>query len=144
MEDLEQYLEEIIEPTIADFANNPASRRHAFLACVATFHGVDYLAHPRRPAPLRQKWQQRSEAFRIVDRVAHAFKHVVSGSPSNPRNAHLQAKDVVSVRGAFQANAFSSAFQIASVRLASDPTVDILRSVQEAAQFLREELVDQV
>src|SRR5712691_4497483 len=50
MEDLRQYLNDFVEPTIADFENNPASVRHAFLACVVTFHSADYLAHPRRPA----------------------------------------------------------------------------------------------
>jgi hypothetical protein len=43
----------ILEPAIADFERNPTSVRFAFMACVVTFHAVDYLAHPRRPAPLR-------------------------------------------------------------------------------------------
>jgi hypothetical protein len=41
MEDLRRYLEEIVEPTVKDFAEHPASVRHAFLACVATYHAVD-------------------------------------------------------------------------------------------------------
>jgi hypothetical protein len=48
MEDLKSYLDAIAEPTIKDFENNPTSVRHAFLACVAVFHGIDYLAYPRR------------------------------------------------------------------------------------------------
>src|SRR5262249_7250445 len=137
MEDLEQYLKEIIEPTVEEFEENPASRRHAFLACVATFHGVDYLAHRKqRAATLRQQWQRQSEAFRIVDHVVHAFKHVASGNRSNPE---LRANEVVSVKGAFSSG-FSSGFQIASVRLLNDPSINVLRAVQDAVQFLREQL----
>src|SRR5689334_10244272 len=45
MEDLEHYLAAFVRPTIADFERNPTSLRHAFIACVVTFHSVDYLAH---------------------------------------------------------------------------------------------------
>ncbi len=45
MEDLERYLKTVVDPTIDDFKKNPASVRHAFLACVATFHAIDYLAY---------------------------------------------------------------------------------------------------
>jgi hypothetical protein len=46
MEELTKYLDEIAEPTVAEFEKNPTSVRHAFLACVALFHTVDYLAFP--------------------------------------------------------------------------------------------------
>jgi hypothetical protein len=49
MEDLERYLTEIVQPTIDDFTNDPLSVRLAFIACVVTFHSVDYLAYPARP-----------------------------------------------------------------------------------------------
>jgi hypothetical protein len=45
MEDLESYLDAIAEPTIKDFEDNPTSVRHAFLACVEVFHGIDYSAY---------------------------------------------------------------------------------------------------
>jgi hypothetical protein len=44
VEDLERYLGEVVEPTINELKANRASVRHAFLACVVTFHAVDYLA----------------------------------------------------------------------------------------------------
>jgi hypothetical protein len=37
MEDLRHHLR---------FRKQPASVHHAFVACVATFHSVDYLIHP--------------------------------------------------------------------------------------------------
>ncbi len=98
MEDLARYLDEIVAPTIEDFERNPASVRHAFLACVATFHAVDYRAFPRRSQGLRQKYRARSPEFAIVDKVAHAFKHVITGERNNP---DLKAADVISHRSGF-------------------------------------------
>jgi hypothetical protein len=139
MEDLRQYLKDFVEPALADFEKNPASVRHAFLACVVTFHSVDYLAHPRKSAPLRQEWNKQSKAFAIVDDVAHAFKHVKSGNPANPE---LRAKEVVSMPGAFDVAAFQAgAFDVGGVTLETDPTVNVLAVVKEAASFVRKQLM---
>jgi hypothetical protein len=54
VQDLIRYLKDIVEPTIKDFEKNPSSVRHAFLACVATFHAVDYLAFPAKHRGWRQ------------------------------------------------------------------------------------------
>jgi len=91
MEDFLGYLNEIVEPTIKDFENNPTSTRHAFLACVTTFHAIDYLTYSKRPAHMRQKLRNRSQDFAIVDRVAHAFKHVDTRDPDQP----LESTDVI-------------------------------------------------
>jgi hypothetical protein len=77
MEDLERYLEEMVEPTLKDFEANPTSRRHAFLACVIA-HAVDYLEHPRRANLRREALKRRSQDFHLVDQIAHALKHVRS------------------------------------------------------------------
>jgi hypothetical protein len=82
---LDRYLEEIVKPTVQDFVEHPTSVRHAFLACAVTFHAVDYMAHPRAPRTLRQQWRSRSEAFRRVDEVAHAFKHVATHRQNQAR-----------------------------------------------------------
>jgi len=76
MEDLEHYLDEIVQPTLEDFEANPTSRRHAFLSCVVIAHAVDYLEHPRQPNQRRNELKDRSKDFRLVDQIAHAFKHV--------------------------------------------------------------------
>lgn len=90
-----QYLEELVEPTIKDFENNPISVRHAFLACVATFHTVDYLAREagKSSAHLRQVFNSESDDFALIDDVAHAFKHVSAGKRDGPR---LVVSDVIS------------------------------------------------
>jgi hypothetical protein len=41
VEDYMRYLEEIVEPTVKEFEENPTSVRRAFLACVAVFHAVE-------------------------------------------------------------------------------------------------------
>ncbi len=92
MENFERYLCEIVEPAIEDFAKHPTSIRHGFVACVAMFHSLDYLAFDRakgrtpksKVGNLRETFGEASEDFRLVDHVAHAFKHVVAGNPSNP------------------------------------------------------------
>jgi hypothetical protein len=68
---------EIVEPTISDFEANPTSVRHAFLACVVTFHSIDYV--PKKSANRRKLFRKESPEFATVDRIAHAFKHVETG-----------------------------------------------------------------
>jgi hypothetical protein len=137
MSDLAQFLEEIVEPTIADFEKNPASRRHAFLACVAACHGVDYLAYPDDPRTLRQKFEHQSGTFKIVNDVGHAFKHVVQGRPTAPR---MKASQVVQrPPGALDVAVFDvSRFDDAAggVTLDTDTSVDLLSAVKEATAFL--------
>jgi hypothetical protein len=137
MEDLVRYLDEFIVPTIEDFEKNPSSVRHAFLACVATFHGVDYLAHPKKPGNLRKQWCERSNDFKVVDEVAHAFKHVTNGKPRE-----LKSKEVISRPGSFSSD-FSSDFDIGAVTLENDTGVNLLVAVRGAAQFIREQIDDQ-
>jgi hypothetical protein len=57
MNALEEYIDLIVEPTLADFRKNPDSTRHGFLACVAAFHGVDRAARLmfKDSATVRQK-----------------------------------------------------------------------------------------
>jgi hypothetical protein len=137
MEDLESYLENFVKPTIAEFELNPTSIRHAFIACVVTFHAVDYLAFPKPARTLRQEWKRKSDAFRIVDDVAHAFKHVRSG---NPAVAVLTVRDVVTAPGAFDPSAFSAAFDIGAVTMEREPGINLLETVKKAALFLGQQL----
>lgn len=139
MEDLKRYLEGIVDPTIRDFADNPTSVRHAYLACVAVFHSIDYLAYPRSSRTLRQNFRKLSPDFKLVDHVAHAFKHVTTGR----RGAtYLKADDVISrPAGAFDVAVFDlSVFDVAEggVTLDNDRNIDLLETVRRAAEFLRQ------
>jgi hypothetical protein len=93
MEDLERYLNDIVEPTVDDFRSKPSSVRIGFLTCVAIDHSVDYLAFPGgdrarwdgkghrdKRAGLRKQFKEESEHFRVASEVANAFKHVKTTS----------------------------------------------------------------
>ena len=86
MKTLVRYLEVIVDPTFDDFLGNSGSFRHAYLACVAIFHAVDRAAEESgvRPAKLRQHWCRESLEFKLVDILAHHFKHVQSSDEKIP------------------------------------------------------------
>jgi len=88
MKTLARYLEVIVDPTYDDFYANSRSFRHAYLACVAIFHAVDRAAEEdrERPAKIRQNWCKESLEFKLVDVLAHHFKHVQSSDEKIPSN----------------------------------------------------------
>ena len=141
MEDLLSYLDEIVEPTVQDFEANPTSVRHAFLACVAVFHAVDYRAYPRKARPTRQKYKQASQDFALVDQVAHAFKHVVTGPQG--KSKRLNAAEVIARPPAYWGSAVSDLSSWndpnGGVTLDRDRGVDVLATVKRAVEFLRQQ-----
>jgi hypothetical protein len=92
VEDLERYLNEIVEPTLDDFRSKPSIVRIGFLACVVIDHSVDYLAFPGDPAhwdgkehrdkrvKLRKQFRDENGQFRLASEAANAFKHVKTTS----------------------------------------------------------------
>ncbi|MEF8761961.1 hypothetical protein, partial [Stenotrophomonas sp. A3_2] len=86
MKTLARYLEIIVDPTFDDFHCNSGSIRHAYLACAAIFHAVDRAAEEggRRAAVVRQAWCKESLEFKLVDVLAHHFKHVQSSDEQIP------------------------------------------------------------
>jgi hypothetical protein len=84
---------------IREFSQQPLpfllrQRRHAFIACLVTFHCVDYLTYPKSSRNMRDRFRKRSPDFAIVDRVANAFKHVETGHPDAPQNQPLTVTSV--------------------------------------------------
>ena len=141
MKDLEQYLADVVEPTIQDFVENPTSVRHAFLACVVTCHAVDYLAFPRKPQATRAKFRKESKDYKLVDLAGHAFKHVITGNRVKP---DLRAKAVIRRPPAAVGDAIIGLSRVGDrtggVTLKDDPTVDLLTVVKNAAAFLRSKI----
>jgi hypothetical protein len=88
MNTLARYLELIVDPTWDDFHKNRGSVRHAFLACVAIYHAIDRVAEEdgELAAHLRQVWRVESIEFRLVDILAHHFKHVKSSDERIPES----------------------------------------------------------
>ncbi len=142
--DAERYMDEIVDPTIADCEANPTSRRHAFLACVALFHAIDYLQYPDRDGNLRKRLRDESIDFACVDRVAHAFKHVASGHPNDPSNRPLKAEEVISRPPAIFGQAILDLSRwddaTGGVTLDRDRELDLLATMKGAAAFLREQI----
>ena len=67
--------------------------------------------------------------------VRYAFKHVKAGNAANP---DLQAKQVVAIPGDFDPTVFGGpAFDVGSVTLENDPSVNVLAVVKAAAAFIR-------
>ncbi|QHP69542.1 hypothetical protein EI171_20975 [Bradyrhizobium sp. LCT2] len=136
--EIERYFEQIVDPSIADFEANPTSVRHAFLAAVAVFHAIDYLDADR----LRKKFRENNADFALVDRIAHAFKHVHTGHPADRNNQPLSAEGVIArppayygVSGAWDLSRWND--PIGGVTLDGDRQLDILSAIKGAAEFLR-------
>jgi hypothetical protein len=85
MNTLARYLELIVDPTFDEF-HVKRDVRLAFLTSVAIFHSVDRMAEEtgQRSASLRQKWCKESLEFKLVDVIAHHFKHVRSSDERIP------------------------------------------------------------
>lgn len=143
----ELFMREIVEPTIIEFGDHPTSRRHAFLACLVTFHCIDYIAQPNSSRPLRQRFRKESPDFAIVDRVAHAFKHVKSdgdSKSSHTQNRPLHATSIF-VRppgraGVMRAGLSRVGDSVGSVEIWDEEGSDLLSVVTKAAKFLRSKL----
>jgi hypothetical protein len=140
--DAKQYADEVMDPTIAEFENEPRSRRRAFIACLVTFHLIDYIDAQRRKE-LRQEFRGDCPAFAVVDRVTHAFKHVTTGHPQSPIQP-LAAGQVIERPPATRGQAVWDLSlwddAVGGVTIASEHHRNLLADVKEAAAFLRSKL----
>jgi hypothetical protein len=123
-------MREIVDPTLKDLASNPSSRRHAFIACVVTFHAIDYLAGNKRKAIVRAEYRRQSRAFVAIDRIAHARDlHRFDGR---------QPSDVIG-----EQPPETIAFRQAGAAAARGAKASVLELVNEAADFLRNKIRSQ-
>jgi hypothetical protein len=145
--DARRFLTEIVDPTIRDFEEYPTSQRHAFLACVATFHTVDYLTHPMKSANRRKLFRRESKEFALVDRIAHAFKHVETGHEESDISP-LKASDVIERPPAFWGRFAWDLSRwndtIGGVTIAGEHEHDLLIVVKLAADYLRTQICEDV
>jgi hypothetical protein len=141
---INEYLENFVEPTIRDFEENPKSKRHAFLACVATFHCVDYF-EPKNPKVYRNKFRRASTAFATIDRVAHAFKHQSVGRIEIPASEPLKAEDICVRPPAIWGEAVWGLSRwddaVGGVTIKKNHEVDLLKEIKEALSFIRSKLL---
>src|ERR1700745_3548435 len=78
MRTLNRSIAFIVEPTFDDFKRNPGSVRHAYLACLVTYHAIDRVTYPTPPGNLLKQWREESIEFMLVEQVALHLKHVKS------------------------------------------------------------------
>lgn len=138
--DARDFLTEIVEPTIEQFARTPSSRRLAFLACVSTFHLLDYIEpdDDGRRRNLRNIYRRESAAFELVDRVAHAFKHAVAtGRPGSELPIGHVYERPAARAGVMQCGVSRCGDSTGGVQVVGGPNVDLLPVVQQAIEFLR-------
>jgi hypothetical protein len=74
--DLAEYLEQIVDPTFEEMSRHPGSERRMYLTCVAVYHAVDRMAPPGKSGNVAEEWRSASRDFHLVDIIAHHFKHV--------------------------------------------------------------------
>jgi hypothetical protein len=70
----QNYMDEIVLPTVAEFKNEPRSRRRAYLACVVTFHLKDHLKAAGEKG-IEQTMRAAGHAFDVVRGVCNGTKH---------------------------------------------------------------------
>lgn len=86
MNTLARYLELIVDPTFDEFHAKRDSIRLAFLTSVAIYHSVDRQAEEagKSASHWRQLWCNECIDFKLVDIIAHHFKHVKSSDEKIP------------------------------------------------------------
>jgi hypothetical protein len=135
--DVQTYVRQIVEPTINEYVTEPTSIRRAFLSCAVTYHIIDYLTYPKKSAARRQKFRESSDAFAIVDRVAHAFKHVTTGDTNAQHTQPLASGDVISAPPFMVGMPVGLPLRLETVALPHEGVFDLLSTVKLALEFLR-------
>jgi len=74
------YVNEIVIPTIREFGDKRRSRRHAYLACIVTFHIKDHLKVAGESDIDVVMRSSDSKAFDLVRSVCNGTKHVSTHS----------------------------------------------------------------
>jgi len=130
----QRYLDEIVAPTIAEFENDPLSVRRALLACIVTFHTIDYLGRQSL-----QKCRRESQDFTFVEKIANAAKHHETDG-----QVPLRAEEVISrPPGFFDVCVLDLSRlddPVGGITLAGQTGADVLRAVTGAAAFLRSKI----
>jgi hypothetical protein len=70
-----KYVDEIVIPTVREFRDNPRSRRHAYLACIVTFHVKDHLKNAGEKRIEKTMRAGGSKSFDLVRSICNGTKH---------------------------------------------------------------------
>jgi len=107
------------------------------------FHTIDYLTYPENSAAKRDTYRKECADFAVIDRFAHAFKHVETGH-ENSAIQPLAAKDVISRPPAFfEVGVWDLSRwddQVGGVTVRQETSLDILQALRRTVEFLRSKL----
>lgn len=134
----QEYLELIVEPTVAEFELDQASVRRTFLACAAVFHSIDYI-RPKRAKNLRKNFRNECAAFATIDRVAHAFKHVESDGKAPLRASAVYGRPPA-LAGAFVLGHSLLGDTTGAVFIDGENGDSLMVAVREVLDFFRQKL----
>jgi hypothetical protein len=135
---LTRYLDDIVEPTFEDFKRNPRSLRHAYLACLVTYHAIDRVTYPKNPGNLRKQWKKTSVQFAIVDMIAHKIKHVVSDDEKHQPATGIPLSSVVFGFGTLN----TAPLNTHAINEGGIDLHNLLYVIRDAITFLRKEAAD--
>jgi len=100
-------------------------------------HAVDYLEHPRAARRRRNALKDQSKNFLLVDKIAHAFKHVKTDGHSS-----LNQSQVIVRPPAYWGQAVWGLSRwddpTGGVTLSDDVEIDLLDVAKKAVALLRE------
>ena len=72
----EDYMREVVLPTVLEFRDDRRSRRKAYLACIAVFHIKDHLKQVGEKSIEKNLRSASGSAFELVRSVCNGTKHV--------------------------------------------------------------------
>lgn len=135
--DAVHYLKEIVEPTIADYLADPTSLRKALIACIVTYHSIEYFGAVQR----RTEWRRKCTEFAIVDDIAHAAKH---GSTSTKPGRGTSVDDVIARPparcGVFRLGLSRPGDLTGGITTRKNVNMDLRRVLPATVNFLRSNL----
>ena len=125
-------------PTVEEFRRNPISLRHCYLACAAAYHAIDRAAelNKKRVANLRQIWGRQSLEFKLVDIVAHDFKHIRASGRGVPAG-RIPISHALYGQAPFNTRLFNDAGQVESLRHLTSVVRDAVKFIHGQAERLK-------
>jgi hypothetical protein len=133
------YLDEIVEPTIVEFEREPSSVRRALIACMVTYHAIDYLYSKSERRNALTRLRGRPE-FALIERVANAAKHAIfDGRPRLPVENILWRPPARA--GALMCGLSQIGDGEGGVTVWGERGMDILPAVRRTAEFIRGNIV---
>ena len=132
--DARRYLDKIVDPTVREYESESTSVRRAMLACIVTYHAIEYLGLRNQ----REQFWQECPDFALVDRICHAAKHVEGRhQPLRAENVISRPSDFLDV-GAWDLSRFDD--PVGGVTVSGETHLDILRALHGAGALLRRKL----